>query len=119
MIDEKEHIDYRVLKGEIKHLRKLLNQSIKERDKALKLQRKETDRRLGVLNGEHENIKQNQAKSVLREIYNSEQDGQDKKIEELFIWKSNTEGRQAVAKWVAIGALIISILSLINNYLRK
>jgi len=110
---EKEHNDCRVLREQIKHLKKLLNQSIKERDKALKLQRKETDRRLGVLNGEHENIKQNQAKSVLREIYTSEQDEQNKKIDTLITWKANTEGRQSVAKYIAIISAVISTISLI------
>jgi hypothetical protein len=108
-VTEKEHSDYRLLQEQIKHLRE-----IRELDQdALKLQRSETDRRLNNLNGEHENIKQNQAKSVLREVYTSEQDGQNKKIEELLNWKSNSEGRQAVAKYIAIVSAVISTISLV------
>jgi len=78
-VTEKEHVDFRILEEQIKHLRQIRDLD----QEALKLQRTETDRRLNNLNGEHENIKQNQAKSVLREIYTSEQDEQDKKIEGL------------------------------------
>ena len=110
---EKENNGYKLLKQQVKHLKSLIKGETEARDKALKLQRKETDRRLNNLNGEHENIKQNQAKSVLREIYASEQDGQNKKIEELLNWKSNTEGRQSVAKYIAIVSVVISMISLV------
>ena len=107
--NEKENGNYKLLAERIKHLRELM----KERDKALKLQRVETDRRLNNLNGEHQNIKDNQAKSVLREIYKSEQDEQDNKIETLLSWKSNTEGKQAVSKYISIVAVVISTITLI------
>lgn len=125
---EKEYYDFKLLEEQINHLRELmdareriivLEERIREGDKALLLQRVETDRRLGVLNGEHENIKQNQAKSVLREVYKTEQDEQDKKIQVLLDWKSNSEGRQAVSKWIAIIAVIIAAISLVLNILRK
>lgn len=110
----KEYSDYRLFQEQIKHLREL-----RELDqRALELQRTENDRRLNNLNGEHENIKQNQAKSVLREVYDSQQDEQNDKIQTLLAWKSNSEGRQAMSKWIAIIAVIIAAISLILGIIR-
>jgi len=107
--------EYQLLLAEIRHLRK----RIKDRDKllaqALKLQRTETDRRLVILNNEHLNIKDNQSKSVLREVYYSEQSEQDKKIEILTQFKSNQQGRQTIILlgWGIIMVLISAAISFV------
>jgi len=101
--------EYKLLWAEVKHLRDLL----KERDKALKLQRKEYKRRLKILNNEHQNVRDNQAKSVLREIYDSEKMEQDKKIDLLTEWKSHQQGKQAMLMlgWGIVTIIIAAFVS--------
>lgn len=107
--------EYKLLWSEVTHVKDLL----KERDKALKLQRKEYKRRLKILNNEHMNIRENQAKSVLREIYESEKNEQDKKIEELTTWKSNQQGKQAVLMlgWGIVTIIIAAFVSFLFSKL--
>src|SRR4030095_7993440 len=106
---EKEFVSKQVFDLKIEHLKEI----IVEKEKALVLQAKEYERRLELLNGEHRTIQDNQNKSVLREIYNSEQGEQNKKIDELMTFKNNQQGSQKT--WGVITLVLAAIISYIIN----
>lgn len=105
----------------------ILHEQIRSMNKALKLQRPETDRRLNELNHENERIKEVQKDSIPREVFdrtinsmNLKSDERMKdvldKIEILTAWKTKQEGRNQLIQWVP---WIIAIVAIIANYFKK
>src|SRR4030095_3562848 len=107
----KEFVSKEVFDLQIKHLKEI----IAEKEEQKKLQAIEYERRLTLLNGEHRTIQENQSKSVLREIYNSEQGEQNKKIDELMTFKNNQQGSQKT--WGVITLVLAALISYIISKL--
>jgi hypothetical protein len=84
------------LEAEIRHLREMMDLRFDAISKALELQAREYERRLGVLNHENERIVQIQAQGVSNEKF----DGHVKAYEE---WKRNVDGVLSLAEGAKVG----------------
>lgn len=106
--------EYKLLIAEIRLLRKIG----KQKSKALKLQAKEYERRLEILNHEAQKLATMQATYMPREVYVTEQYEQDKKIGALSEWKSKSEGGQVVRQFVW-GIVIVLLSAVLSYFARK
>jgi len=77
------------LKRDIEYLRNQMKLEFAGKDVALVLQTKEIERRLEILNGEAGRIKDNQDKSVLREVYTSDQKANKEAVESARSYAEN------------------------------
>lgn len=68
---------------ESKHLKEIMDLKFQNADIALKLQAKETERRLDNLNGEAERLRNIQATYLPREVYEANQKELNSKLESL------------------------------------
>ena|SRR6185369_6150794 len=105
-----------LLEEKIRGIRK----SLKERDIALKLQRKEYKRRLAALNHEAEQLKSMQSTYVRQETYDINNENikkaireQSDEIRKLSDWQSNFQGRFYIVGliWPVIAAVIVAFLA--------
>lgn len=92
---------------EIKHIRELIEVQAIANDKALKLQTNELARRLDILNGEAERLKQMQMHYVSKESYEIQHRIVCLDIEDLKKYKNNQQGKSAV--WSVIVPALISL----------
>ena len=85
----------------------LLEEKIKARDRELKLQAQEYERRLKVLNGEGERIKEILKESVPREVFDRVISGLEAKIQILTNFKTAQEGKSELTKYIPWAIAII------------
>lgn len=109
-IEKEKSNKYKLLKAEIKHLKK----ELKWRDKALTLQAEKDKIHFEQLNHEAERLRSMQATYLPREVYESQKDEQNKKIGIITDWKNNQQGRQAI---ILLGWGIV--LLLISYFITK
>ncbi len=103
-----------VLRAEIVSLHKQVDLRLEAGAKALKLQAAENLRRLDLLNGEAERLRQIQATYLPREVYDVSAREMHKKINELREREAHTQGRNSVI--AAVVAFAISLMFLLLNY---
>jgi hypothetical protein len=94
----------------------LLEEKLKARDKELKLQAKEYERRLKVLNGEGERIKEILKESIPREIFDRAMEGLNGKIQILTNFKNAQEGKSELTKYIP---WLIAVISIALAYFKK
>lgn len=108
-----------ILEGEVRlhvqHLSDRMDLKFDGVEGARKIQFDEFMRRLHELNGHHEELKQSQAVSVSRDLFDSKMDGIASSIRALENFQSNLMGRMAAIAAVAAaggggGALLVSWL---------
>lgn len=110
----KEYLELKIAyeAAETKHIRELME----ERDKALKVQAKEYERRLDDLNGEAGRLRHMQETYMPRELSEEKHSDHIKNIRELNNWKNKQDGMQSRAQWIAIASIIISIVLALIKY---
>ena len=94
-------------------LETLLKKEFESRDIAMDLKSKEVERRLIILNGEAERLRQMQATYITREIWNTKHEELCRQVDELKEFKNKSIGQQAV-----ITAIISILVSFILLYLK-
>lgn len=104
--------DIELVKERIAHEKELNTLSSQGVVKALELQAKEYERRLGILNNEATKLATMQATYMPREVYESEKKESDSKLQTLIEWRSNMQGRMVAAGfvWTIIMAVIFFLL---------
>jgi len=125
MMDDNE---YKLLRSEVKSMKRLFKNKLRERDRALRLQRKEYKRRLAELNHENQRILQAQDRSVtvdkfegvanqLNQKIDATKDDLRKDILELKEFKQKQEGKgQGSKEFMEIIRLIIVVLGFFLAY---
>jgi hypothetical protein len=94
----------------------LLAERMKGDRRALKLQAQEYKRRLKVLNGEGDRIKEILKESIPREIFDRTISGLEGKIQILTDWKNAELGRAQWKQWIPYA---IAISAIIFAYIKK
>jgi hypothetical protein len=87
----------------------LLEEKLKARDRELKLQAKEYERRLTVLNGEGTRIQEILKESIPREVFDKTMEGVNGKIQILTNFKNAQEGKSELTKYIPWAIAVISI----------
>lgn len=94
----------------------LLEEMILSRDRELQLQAKEYERRLTVLNGEGERIKEILKESIPREVFDRTIGALITRIESMEIYKTKQEGRSQLTQYIP---WIIAAASIVFGYFKK
>lgn len=95
-------------------LKALLEQRMDASDKALELQAQEYERRLDILNHDHENTKQVQLTYVSIAVYDAEKREWDNRVRNLEKFQNNLTGRLFI-----IGAIVMLLAALLGSVLTK
>jgi hypothetical protein len=103
------------MKDKIHHY-DLLEEMILSRDRELRLQAQEYERRLRVLNGEGERIKEILKESVPREVFDRTLSALVTRIENMEIYKTKQEGRNQLTQYVP---WIIAAVAIVFDYFKK
>lgn len=94
----------------------LLEEMIFSRDRELQLQAKEYERRLNVLNGEGERIKEILKESIPREVFDRTVSALITRIEAIEIYKTKQEGKSQLLQYIP---WIIAAIAIAFDYLKK
>ena len=94
----------------------LLEEMILSRDRELRLQATEYERRLGVLNGEGDRIKEILKESIPREVFDRTVDSMRTRIAAIEAAQIKTEGRHQLTQYVP---WIIAAAAIAVDYFKK